>query len=84
MSTITYSKIQELVSKLPESKLPLAYRMLTALTDGGDSPQEQCLSLSVKERQQLLSQQAEQLKTHYEDTAIERSDWQTGEFIDES
>ncbi|MCG9127643.1 hypothetical protein JT359_08605 [Candidatus Poribacteria bacterium] len=83
MSTITYSKIQELVSKLPESKLPLAYRMLTALTDGGDSPQEQFLSLSVKERQQL-SQQAEQLKTHYEDTAIERSDWQTGEFIDES
>ena len=43
-----------------------------------------CVYLLKKERRQLLSQQAEQLKTHYEDTTTERSDWQTGEFIDES
>lgn len=84
MPTITYTKIQELVSKLPESKLPLAYRLLSKLTDGGESPQEKFLRLSVKERRQLLSQQAEQLKTHYEDTTTERTDWQAGEFIDES
>jgi hypothetical protein len=33
METITYSQVQELVRQLPETKLPLAYRLLKELAD---------------------------------------------------
>lgn len=33
------------------------------------------MRLSVDERRQVLSQQAEQMKTHYEETADERIEW---------
>lgn len=85
MQTITHTELQALVAKLPESKLPLAYRLLHALTTAeGESPQAKFMHLSVEERRQLLSQQAEQMKTHYEQTAGERTEWQAGDFIDES
>ena len=85
MQTITHTELQALVTKLPESKLPLAYRLLHALTTvEGESPQAKFMRLSVEERRQLLSQQAEQMKDHYEQTADERTEWQAGDFIDES
>ncbi len=85
MQTITHTELQALVAKLPESKLPLAYRLLHALTTAeGEAPQAKFMRLSVEERRQLLSQQAEQMKDHYEQTADERAKWQAGDFIDES
>ncbi len=82
MSVITHAEVQALIAKLPESKLPLAYRLLHALTTAeGESPQAKFMRLSIDERRQLLSQQAEQMKTYYEQTAAERTEWQTGDFI---
>ena len=40
------------------------------------------MRLSVAERRQVLAEQAEQMKAHYEETADERIEWQTGDFID--
>ena len=68
METITYTQVQQLVEKLPETQLALAYHLLLGL---------------VEERQTLLSQQAEQMKIHYKQTADERTEWQSGDFIDE-
>ena len=85
MSAITHAEVQALIAKLPDSKLPLAYRLLHALTTAeGESPQTKFMRLSADERRLLLSQQAEQMKTYYEQTAAERTEWQTGDFIDES
>ena len=84
MKTVTYAEVQQLVTKLPESKLTSAYRLLYALTTETQSPQVDFMRLSVDERRQLLSQQAEQMKTHYEQTTDERAEWQAGDFIDES
>ena len=70
-------------SKLPESKLPSVYRLLAALTTSeAQSPQAEFMRLSVDERRQLLSQQAEQMKSHYEQTADERTEWQVRYFIE--
>ena len=85
MPTITHTEVQALVAKLPDSKLPLAYRFLHSLTKAeGESPQTKYIRLSPDGRHQLLSQQAEKMKTYYEQTAAERTEWQTGDFIDES
>lgn len=73
------------VEKLPETKLPLAYHFLLELVMKEvepQSPQAEFMKLSVEEQQALLSQQAEQMKAHYEQTASERTEWQTGDFID--
>ena len=86
METITYTQVQQLVEKLPEAKLPLAYHLLLELVlkeIEPQSPQAEFMKLRVEEQQIRLSQQAEQMKTHYEQTADERTEWQTGEFIDE-
>ena len=83
MRTITHTELQALVTKLPESKLPLAYRLLHALTVAeGESPQAKFMRLSADERRQFLSQQAEQMKDHYEQTTAERAEWQAGNFIE--
>ena len=84
MKTITYAEVQQLVTKIPETELPLAYRLLAELAAGEtQSPQAAFMRLSVDERRQVLSKQAEQIKTHYEETADERTEWQAGDFIDE-
>lgn len=84
MKTVTYAEVQQLVTKIPETELPLAYRLLAELAAGEtQSPQAAFMRLSVDERRQVLAQQAEQMKTHYEETADERTEWQTGCFIDE-
>ena len=86
MEGITYTQVQQLVEKLPETKLPLAYHFLLALAErevDPQSPQADFMRLSPEERHRLLSEQAEQMKTHYEQTAGERTEWQAGDFIDE-
>jgi len=86
METITYTQVQQLIKKLPETKLPLAYRLLLELADKEVdtlSPQADFMRLSLDERRRILAQQAEQMKAHYEQTAGERIEWQTGDFIDE-
>lgn len=86
METITYLQVQQLVKKLPETKLPIAYHLLVELADietDSSSPQADFMSLALEERRRILAQQAEQMKTHYEHTAGGRTEWQTGDFIDE-
>ena len=77
MKTITHAQVQQLVKKLPEAKLPLAYRLLVDL-DNRDideqSPQSVFMALSSAERRRVLAQQAEQMKTHYEHAAKEPVD----------
>ena len=40
------------------------------------------MQLSLEERRQILAQQAQQLKSYYERTKDERTEWQTGDFVD--
>ncbi len=43
--------------------------------------QENFASLSIDERRRILAQQAKQMKSHYEQTKIERTEWQAGEIL---
>ena len=57
METITHTQLQRLIKKLPETKLPLAYRLLLELTDKEVdtlSPQADFMRLSLNERRQIL------------------------------
>ena len=86
MEAITYDQVQQLVEKLPETKLPLVYHFLVELAEQEAEPQSlqaEFMRLSPKERHQCLSQQAEQMRAYYEQTADERAEWQAGDFIDE-
>ena len=83
MKTITYAEVQQLVTKIPETELPLAYCLLAELAIGEtESAQTAFMRLSVDERRKVLAQQAEQMKTHYEETTDERAEWQTADFSD--
>ncbi|MDZ7289162.1 MAG: hypothetical protein ONB44_05730 [candidate division KSB1 bacterium] len=86
METITYSQVQDLVKRLPPAKLPLAYNLLADLADKEAeplSPQLSFMLLPLNERRRIMTQQANQLIAHYEQTANERQEWQSGDFIDE-
>jgi hypothetical protein len=85
MNSVTYTEVQELISRLPAKKLPIAYEFLARLTDEESTEQSiqvKFLSLSLKERRRLLAQQAEELleTSHYQETAAEREEWQGGDF----
>lgn len=82
METITHAQVQELANKLPETKLPLAFHFLQNLVDNDQDtlPQENFASLSIDERRKILEQQAKQMKSHYEQTRAERTEWQAGDF----
>lgn len=85
METITYSRVQELVMRLPIKKLPIAYRLLIDLSaSDADSPslQQDFMLLPVAERRRLMAEQAKQMVAHYEQTASERQAWQAGDFVD--
>ncbi len=85
MGTIIHSHVQQLIKKLPETKLSLAYRLLLELTDKEPetlSPQTDFMHLSLAERRRILAQQADQMKAHYEQSADERTEWQTEDFVD--
>jgi hypothetical protein len=85
MDTITYAQVQELVKRLPTKKLSLAYRLLISLAENeeeGLSPQLDLMLLPTAERQRLMKQQAEQMVSHYQQTAAEREAWQAGDFYE--
>jgi hypothetical protein len=86
MSAITYSQIQELVMRLPATKLPLVYNLLVDLAKKEEdelSPQLNFMLLPLNERRQIMTQQAKQMIAHYEQAESERQAWQAGDFIDE-
>ncbi|MXX13234.1 MAG: hypothetical protein F4Z86_07280 [Gemmatimonadetes bacterium] len=82
METITHAHVQELANKLPETKLSPAFHFLQNLVDNDPDtmPQENFASLSIDERRRILAQQAKQMKSHYEQTRTERTEWQAGDF----
>ena len=88
MNRVTYTQVQELISRLPVKKLPIAYEFLARLTDeepADQSTQEIFLSLTLKERRQLMAQQADELlkTSYYQETAVDREEWQGGDFSDD-
>ncbi len=86
METITHSQVQDLIKQLPAQKLSLVYHLLIDLTTedkDGVSPQQDFMRLPLSERRRIMAQQAEQMVTHYEQTAAERQAWQGGDFSDE-
>jgi len=86
METITYSHVQDLVTRLPITKLPRAHSFLVDLTNNDadtQSPQLDFMHLPLSERRRIMEQQAQQMVAHYEQTAAEREIWQGGDFADE-
>ena len=85
MDKITHSQVQELVMQLPVTKLLFAYNLLLGLVekkpDTPSSLQVDFMRLSLEDRNRILAQQAEQMMAHYEKTAKERQEWQSGDFI---
>ena len=92
MGMITHAQVQELVRNLPETKLSLAFHFLQDLADKDAESLSQADfarlapmapgDSSPDVRRQILAQQAEWMKEHYEQTADERTEWQAGEFND--
>ncbi len=86
MEAITHAQVQEVVQRLPATKLTFAYSLLIDLADremASQSAQTDFLCLPLSERRRLLTLQAQQMKAHYEQTALERQAWQAGDFVDE-
>ncbi len=86
MEMATYSQVQELVRQLPATKLIIAYGFLLKLMGQKvdiQSPQIEFMQRPIEERSKLLKQQAAQMAAHYKRTALERQEWQAGDFIDE-
>jgi len=87
MEIATYSQVQELVRQLPAKKLRIAYDFLFDLVNKKKeetlSPQLEFMQRPIHERHQLLTEQAEKMVAHYRRTAVERQEWQAGDFIDE-
>jgi len=86
METAIYANVQQLIKKLPETKLSLAYRLLIELADKEaetQSIQADFMRLSLAERHRMLELQADQMKAYYEQSADERTEWQTGDFIND-
>jgi hypothetical protein len=73
-----------LVEHLPAERLPAAYQVLRELADRGETLQAQLdfKQLPLAERRRTLTRQAEELKSHYEQTSDKRSEWQSGRYID--
>ena len=84
MKTVTYSQVQELVKQLSETKLAVAYDLLLELAQQNDDEmqsQNNFMRLPANDRYQILAYQAKKMKAHYEGTAEERDEWQSGEFL---
>ena len=85
METITYAQVRELVEQLPESKLPVIYRMLVHLREDDSSPgspQRDFMVLPSAERRRILEEQAKLMAAHYESTVSDRQDMQAGDFVE--
>lgn len=85
METITYDQVQELVRGLPVKKLPIIYRLLVHLGASKadlSSPQQDFMLLPLTTRRNLMTEQAKQMASRYEETASERQVWQAGDFVE--
>ncbi len=87
MNGVTYTQVQELVTRLPAKNLPVAYDFLARLANeetAVPSSQVEFLSLPLAERRRLLAQQADGLlvQDYYEETAVEREQWQGGDLVE--
>lgn len=86
METITYSQVQDLITRLPITKLPLVYNWLIDLTTkeaDHSSSQLDFMRLPLSERRRILAQQAAQMVAHYEQKEAECQAWQGGDFGNE-
>ncbi|MBV6506565.1 MAG: hypothetical protein ILNGONEN_02144 [Syntrophorhabdaceae bacterium] len=86
MEIITYSQVQDFISRLSIAKLPLVYNWLIDLTTketNQPSPQLDFMCLPLSERRRIMAQQAEGMVAHYEQTADGREVWQSGDFKNE-
>jgi|GEM_PF-781875 hypothetical protein len=84
METVGYSQVQALLKQLPEKKLQTAYKLLADLiaSDTELLPfQQEYMSLPLNERRRIMTQQAEQMNTHYQKNTGERQLWQEGDFL---
>ncbi len=82
---VSYEKIQELVMQVPSNKLPILYHILVRVIadkENHSSLQEKFMFMPIAERQKIMEQQAEQMITHYNKTALERQEWQHCDFIE--
>lgn len=83
MGSISIAEVQQLVSQVPEDKLPQAYRLLRDLAQpGAASLQVEFMRLPVSERRRLFTAQAAEMVAYYEQTTAERQDWQNGDLQD--
>lgn len=82
----TVSEIQELVKHLPEAKLPKALCLLRELSEHGDSNASKSpfLRLPLAERRRIMAEQAQQMASYYEQNALDRETWQSGEFTNDA
>jgi hypothetical protein len=86
METVSYSQVQDLISRLPITKLPLVYNWLLDLTakeTEQPSPQIDFMRLPLSERRQIMTQQATLMAAHYKQMIGEREIWQGGDCVDE-
>jgi hypothetical protein len=87
MRTITHNQVQELVRHLPAAKLKRVYNMILELEEkraDTDLTQLDFMKLPLSERQKIMKQQARKMAMRYKKTAVERNEWQSGDFIDET
>jgi len=75
--------IEHFLANLEKSSFSDERLVLPDTIDSPDSPQLEFMRLSISERQQILETQAKSMVSHYEQTATERDEWQSGDFIDE-
>jgi hypothetical protein len=61
----------------------ITYSNIQELVRQLPSSQLEFMRMKLDERHQILTQQAEQMVAHYKRTAVERQEWQAGDFIDE-
>jgi hypothetical protein len=83
MQSITYSQVQDLISRLPATKLSKAYDLLLDLVKDEPntvSSQVEFMSLPLNERQRLMAEEAQRMIEYYSQTKPEREEWQQGEF----
>ncbi len=86
METATYNQVQELLKKLSETKLQVAYRLLADLITSDTeslSFQEKYMTLPLNEKRRIMAQQAKQMAKHYQKRTDERQLWQEGDFFEE-
>ncbi|HLP57189.1 MAG TPA: hypothetical protein VK186_00090 [Candidatus Deferrimicrobium sp.] len=86
MRAVTYTQVEELVKRLSAAKLARVYSMILKMTESEDdteSPQINFERLPLSERRKIMRQQAKEMAAQYKKTAVERQEWQGGDFVDE-